>query len=420
MGVLDLFRKASAVGRILVMNPGQPRWAPRNYASFADEGYRKNVVAYQAINRVADAVATIDWEIWRGDNMVEDPERDPLGRLWMRPNPSMSNGEYLRSVIAYLLIAGNSYPEAVRNAAGQPVELWSHRPERMKVVPGSAGLPMRYVYSKDSKEVVFDVDPFTGRSDILHLKMFNPLDDWYGMSPIEAGAFAVDQHNESMAWMQSLLQNSAQPSGALVMKDGEFMGDEQYARLKAEIEDQYSGSRNAGRPMLLEGGLDWKQMAMGPKDMLALDTKFSSARDISLAFGVPPQLLNIPGDNTYSNYKEARLAFYEDTVIPLLGYLLNAFNMWFEEPFNGAEIRPNLDSIPAIAEKRQDQWEMADNSQDLTINERRALKGYPPLESVEGYEGETGNRLLAPTPATGPDAGSNEEKALLSRLAYGS
>jgi HK97 family phage portal protein len=237
------------------------------------------------------------------------------------------------------------------------------------------------------------------------------------MSPIEAGAFAVDQHNEAMKWMQALLQNSARPSGALVMDKEASMGDEQFARLQAQIEEQYSGATNAGRPMLLENGLDWKQMSLSPSDMSILETKFSSARDVALAFGVPPQLLGIPGDATYSNYKEARLAFYEDTVIPLLGHLLGTFNPWLEEPFGGAYIMPNLDSIPAIADKRQDKWAMIDKSRELTINERREAKGYPPLEQV--VPGEDGNRLIGPDRAEAAP-NTDEGKALLSRLAYGS
>jgi HK97 family phage portal protein len=251
---------------------------------------------------------------------------------------------------------------------------------------------------------------------MIHLKTFHPLDDFYGMSPIEAGAFAVDQHNEAMKWIQALLQNSARPSGALVAKEGTTLGDEQFQRLQAQIEEQYSGSANAGRPMLLENGLDWKAMGLSPSDMAILDTKFSSARDVALAFGVPPQLLAIPGDNTYSNYKEARLAFYEDTVLPLLGHIMNEFNTWFAEPFDGAKIIPNLDSIPAIAEKRQEKWDAIDKSRELTIDERREAKGYPALNTI--VPGEDGNRLLGPDRV---DAAQNtqEGKALLGALGYG-
>jgi len=182
-----------------------------------------------------------------------------------------------------------------------------------------------------------------------------------------------------MNWMQALLQNSARPSGALTVKDSGTLSDENFNRLKAQIEEQYSGSSNAGRPMLLEGGLDWQQMGLSPTDMGIIEAKFSSARDVALAFGVPPQLLGIPGDNTYSNYAEARLAFWEDTALPLLQMIVNDWNNWLGSLYS-VEIKPDIDSIPAIAEKRLSMWQMADQSQDLTINERRALKGYGPTD----------------------------------------
>lgn len=416
MGLFDFLKtKASAASATFVTNPGQPRWTPRNYASFAKEGYMMNVVAFQSINRVADAIATVEWEIWNGDKMVEGAH--PLKVLWDRPNPAQSNSEFLRAAVGFLLLSGNGYIEAAEGNRARPTELYALRSDRMKVVPNSEGQVESFIYTHNSRKVRWEVDPITGRGPILHMKMFNPLDDFYGMSPIEAGAFALDQHNESMKWMQALIQNSAKPSGALVMKEGLTMGDEQFARLQATIEANHSGAANAGRPMLLENGLDWKQMGLSPTDMGILETKYSAARDVALAFGVPPQLLGIPGDATYSNYKEARLAFYEDTVLPLLNHLLGALNPWFEEPFNGAKIVPNLDSIPAIADKRQEKWDMVDKSRELTLNERREAKGYPPIETV--VPGENGNRLLNLDRA---EAGVNtpDGKALLARLAYGS
>lgn len=415
MALFDfLRRKASLASSTLVMNPGQPRWTPRDYAKLAREGYQYNVVAYQAVNRVADAIATIEWEFWQGDRIIEGAH--PLKELWAKPNPQQAGGEFLRSVVSFLMLAGNSYVEQVTGTGGRPIELHTPRADRMRIVPGPEGLVTAYVYKHNSRQVRWEVDPISGKSDILHLRLFNPLDDYYGLSPIEAGAFAVDQHNEAMKWMQALLQNSARPSGALVAKDGTNMGDEQFARLRATIEEQYSGAANAGRPMLLENGLDWKQMGLSPSDMAILETKFSSARDVALAFGVPPQLLAIPGDNTYSNYKQARLAFYEDTVIPLLGHLMSGFNSWFSEPFRGAYVRPNIDSIPAIAEKRQELWDAIDKSRELTINEKREAKGYPPIETVA--PGEDGNRLIGPDRASAA-VNTDEGKALLSHLAYG-
>jgi HK97 family phage portal protein len=400
MGLFDLFRretKDSKTGAVLVMNSGQAVWTKRDYAHFADEAYIKNVVVYQSISRVADAVASVNWEVWRGDDQFEE---HPLLTLLKRPNPAQSWSEFVRAKIGFHLIAGNSYDERL-TAGGETKELYTLRPDRMKVIPSNNGMAQAYVYSTGNKSVRWDVDA-QGNCDIRHMKAFNPLDDWYGLSPVEPGAYAIDQHTESMKWMQALLQNSAQPSGALSMKEGQ-LSDDQFNRLKAQIDEQHQGAKNAGRPMLLEGGLSWEQMGLSPQAMQIVDGKNSSARDVCLAFGVPPQLLGIPGDNTYSNYKEARLAFWEDTVVPLVTYLGEEWSNWLGD--GEVELRPNLDLVPAIIDKRMDLWAMADKSADLTINERRALKGYEPLPDGDVRE------AVARNPQNDP--------SLLKALAYG-
>ena len=83
------------------------------------------------------------------------------------------------------------------------------------------------------------------------------------------------------------------------------------------MEQSFQGARNAGRPLLLEGGLDWKAMSLSPRDMDFIELKHAAAREIALAMGVPPMLLGIPGDNTYANYQEANRSFWRQTVLPL-------------------------------------------------------------------------------------------------------
>jgi len=366
--------KASATGALMVMAPGQAVWSGRDYKAFADEAYRRNVVAYQAVNRIADAVASVKWTLWRGETEISTHE---VLNLLERPNPQQSGAQYIQAKIGYLLLSGNGYEERVK--VGQSVrELYQLRPDRMKVLQGSNGFPLGYTYEVGGRKAEWEMDQATQDCDVRHIRMFNPLDDWYGLSPVEASAYSIDQHNEAMQWMQALLQNSARPSGAMVMGNGETLSDEAFNRLKAQIDEQYSGSRNAGRPMMLEGGLDWKPMGLSPTDMGIIDAKNAAARDIALGFGVPPQLLGIPGDNTYSNYQEARLAFWEDTVTPLVDWIAQDWSEWL----TGGElmIKPDMDQIPAIVEKRQTLWDMADKATDLTINERRELKGYKPIE----------------------------------------
>jgi HK97 family phage portal protein len=368
--------KESATGRVMVMTPGQPVWSDRNYKAFANEAYRQNVIAFRSIQAIADAVASVPWTAWRGKAELAD---HPILKLIKNPNPRDSRAQYLHQKVGFLLLAGNGYEEQVEQG-GAIRELYQLRPDRMKIIPGANGFPIAYEYSVGQRKVRFDVDPITLRGPVRHMKLFNPTDDWYGMSAIEPGAFGVDTHNEAGAWMQSLLQNSARPSGALVVKDDKTLQDDEFNRLKTELDEQYSGARNAGRPMLLEGGLDWRPMSLSPSDMTLIETKLSAARDVALALGVPPQLLGIPGDNTYSNYQEARLAFWEDTVMPLVNMIADDWNASLSEAFGGVTLKPDFDQVPAIVEKKRAQWEMLDKTASLTLNEKRAAMGYEPVK----------------------------------------
>jgi HK97 family phage portal protein len=144
---------------------------------------------------------------------------------------------------------------------------------------------------------------------ILHLTLFHPTDDHYGLSPMEAAAVPLDIDNAAGAWNKSLLDNAARPSGALVFS-GNPVSETQFGRLKDELKASYQGAANAGRPLLLEGGLTWQPLSLTPKDMDFIEAKNAAAREIALAFGVPPLLLGLPGDNTHANYAEANRAFY--------------------------------------------------------------------------------------------------------------
>ena len=256
----------------------------------------------------------------------------------------------------------------------------------MKVIPGPNGWPEAFEYGTDGRTVRFAGEVASGISPILHVKLFNPINDYYGMSPIEAAAGAIDTHNTASSWNKALLDNSARPSGALVYtaRDGNLTPD-QVDRLKAELESGFQGPGRAGRPLLLEGGLDWKAMSLTPKDMDFIEAKHVAAREIALAIGVPPMLLAIPGDNTYSNYQEATRTFWRQTVLPLVNRTAKAISAWLAPAFIDAsspvlELRPDLDAIEGLSAERETLWSRIDKATFLTRDEKRAAVGYGPLD----------------------------------------
>lgn len=373
-------KKASGAGPLIAMNHlGRPVFTPRRYDSFAAEGYQKNVVAFMAISEVSRGAANVAWTLFtRRRGRKTRLSEHALLDLLVRPNPLQGGTEFFEAVYAYLLIAGNSFIEAVGPERKPPRELFALRPDRMKVIPGPRGLPAGYTFEAGGKVKRWNVDPMSGQGPILHLKTFHPLDDWYGLSPVEPAAFSIDQHNEAGKWNQALLQNGARPSGALVF-EGE-LAEEQWERLKTEFLEKYEGAANAGRPLLLEGGLKWEEMGINPKDMDFVNTKHTAARDIAVAFGVPPQLLGIPGDNTYANFREARLSLWENTILPFVFHVRDEFNNWLAPKFGeGLELQPNLDEVPALSVKRERIWQRIARADWLTVNEKRQLTGFAPM-----------------------------------------
>jgi len=400
--------KASAAGALVsYASLGQPVWSQRRFDQFAEEGYRKNVIAFRCVTEVARAVGGVPWALFSrprpaadtptlraaGDGGWREQEVSdhPLLDLLARPNPLQAGPALIEAAVAHLLVAGNAYVEAVAPKGRPPVELYVLRPDRMRIVPGATGLPAAYRYTVDGRTRDFAVDQVSGRSAILHLKAFHPLDDWYGMAAVEPAAYAIDQHNQAGAWNQALLQNGARPSGALVVQGEGRLTDEQVERLKLDLAEQFTGARGAGRPLLLEGGLAWQEMALSPRDMDFVATKHTAARDIALAFGVPPQMLGIPGDNTYANLREARLAFWEQTVIPLAGMLAAELNAWLAPRFGeGLRLEPDLDQVSALALGRERLWAKVQRADFLTLNEKRAACGYAPVAGGDTLNGRGG------------------------------
>jgi HK97 family phage portal protein len=150
------------------------------------------------------------------------------------------------------------------------------------------------------------------------------------------------------------------------------------------LEQGFQGAARAGRPLLLEGGLDWKSMSLSPKDMDFIEAKHVAAREIALAIGVPPMLLAIPGDNTYSNYQEATRTFWRQTVLPLVNRTAKALSAWLAPGFGAAlELRPDLDAIEGLSTEREALWSRIDKATFLTPNEKRAAVGYGPLDGSD-------------------------------------
>ncbi len=371
---------------------GAARWLERRFDVLAAEGYERNPIVYACVSKLAQAAASVDVQLYRrrGGKLAKI-ETHPLLTLMEKPNAVTGGRKFRETLATYYLVGGNAYVLGTgmdERTTRPPNELFVLPTQSVTVKPGrSLMLPESYDY-RDAGNAIerFPVNPITGRSAVCHLKTVNPLNPLLGLSPLVAAAYGVDVFNSGQAWNKALLDNGAKPPGALMVKDASgnaaSLTDDQYGRLKHMIDTEYTGARNAGRPLLLEGGLEWKEMGLTPVDMDHRENMLTNARFIAGVYQTPPQLVNIPGESTYSNYAEAKLAYWADTVLPFLGSVLEDLNNWLAPAFgDDLVLWYDEEMIPALEPLRAAKSLRINQSEFMTINEKRRAMG---LDDVDG------------------------------------
>ena len=289
-----------------------------------------------------------------------------------------SAGQGLVETLAcHLLLHGNAYVQLMVGADGMPAELFALRPERVSVEADARGWPAAYLYRVGESMTRLSPDDGAGRPSVLHLKALHPLDDHYGLGCVGAAAGTVAIHNAASVWNKALLDTAARPSGAMVYEpgDGSVLSPDQFERVKREMEVAFAGAANAGRPMLLEGGLRWQAMSLTPAEMDFVGLKAAAAREIALAFGVPPMLMGLPGDNSYANYREANKALWRQTILPLVTKIGAGLGQGLAGWWPGLRIEADLDGVAALSDERAALWDRVAAADFLTGEEKRALLG---------------------------------------------
>lgn len=371
LNILKYFNKSENTKQhfFAYANCCDPIWTSRDYESTAKQGFIKNVIAYRSISLLSKSIASIPVKFFVDDE--DSYLNSKLAKLVLRPNKLQGKFAFLENLIHFLLVSGNSYIHMKNHDT-----LFCLRPDRVSIVPSENNDDIvGYKYSVDGQNFLIPAE------EVLHLKFFNPLNDWYGFSPLESAMQSIDQFNAVAKHNLSLLQNGGRPSGCLVLKNASYQDPEIMENLRSSVRKAYAGSDNAGKIMVLEGDFEWKEVGLSPRDLDFHNGKVLSAREISQAYGVPPVLVGVPSDGSFLNYKEARLHLWEDTIIPMTEYIKTEFENWLSKRFKTViHVHFDLDGVLALAEKREALWNKISNADFLTVDEKRKILGYGPLD----------------------------------------
>lgn len=313
----------------------------------------------RAVRLIAKSVANLPFS-YKNDRSKE---------LFEHPNSNQSQMQFLEELMLDLLLFGNAYVY-INRVRGVPKELILLEPYMVKVLTDDFNDVIGYEYGTQ------DPQKFA-KEDIIFIKEANPTDPVLGMSVLRSLEYTIPQYVYTKKWNMNLMKQGARPSGALITE--EMLTPEQYQRLKEQIDLEFSGSENAGRPLLLDAGLKWQEITINPKELDWLTSLQSMIREIAIAFGIAPELLGDSQNKTYSNFEEARRQLYYNVVLPYGELLVYEFNKGLNQ-FMNFYVEINYNEIDALAEDRSEVIKQATEAVKagiLTINEARELLGKP-------------------------------------------
>lgn len=360
---------------------------PRFYDSWgstkveSENLFKSNPVVYRCISTIAKSIASIRWYLKDSDGPVKE---NMLQYILSSPNPLQCKEEFLEALISNLMLYGNAYIYKT----GTSLYSWQVlKSSKVRLHSNAKGIPEYYIYTNGNVETKIPIDKQTGQCDLLNMRFFNPGSEYYGLSPCQVIAKVVEFYNQVTDHNISLLKRGGRPSGVLVV-DSKGIKHEQFRQLEDNVRKWVTGSSNAGEVLVLTSDCKWEEMGLKPLDTNFLEGQHAAARQIAQVFGVPPMIIGIHGDATFSNYKQARVHFWEDTILPLMSKICGELNAWFFKEF-GLELVPDFHSIEALEIKRNEEWKHIDEVSFLTINEKRAHFGYPPLDDNKVPEKST-------------------------------
>lgn len=224
-----------------------------------------------------------------------------------------SQFEYFEALFGFLKLSGNCY--LYLNALSPelpPAEIYILRPDRVMVVPDRQTFVRGYVFNVDGAELAFE------RDEIVHIKTWHPLNDWYGLTAIEALSLAAETDLKEAGWNKNFFDKQfAKPQGALAYAD--MINDSDWDKLKGESKEEYGGTQR--RLMMLrgagKGGVQWLQMGLSQKDMEFITGRQFNKEEIYQ--GLAPGLLQMLDKNsTEANSIAGEKVFREYTLYPLL------------------------------------------------------------------------------------------------------
>jgi len=351
---------------------GGPSYPEVSFENQVRHGWRKNELIFACVSKTAASASFVRLEVRGGDGDVL--AEHPLRRLIRQPNPFMDEYDLWYSVVVYQKLAGAAYFEKERDRAGRVVRLWPLRPDWVRPIRSGREFIAGYEFIVPGRERLT-----LATRDVLDFKLFDPLNLYRGFPPSAVAGRVGDVDNATTDYLKLFMEKGGMPPGLLKTK--QKLADNDASDIRRRWGERYGGIEHWLSPAVLDQDAEYQRVGLSFEEMGfdVLDAR-SEAR-ICMVLDVPPILVGAKvglDRATYSNYAEARQAWWEDSLTPLYTNLQNVVANDLGREFGDVEVRFDLSAVPAFREQTDALYTRANEGLGrgyLTVNEARGLIG---------------------------------------------
>lgn len=344
-----------------------------------EQGYKLNAYVARACNLYAVRVSSVD-PIAYDENEDDISDSDhPFLKLINNPNPFMTRRDLFHAIGLYLGIYGEAFIYPKRGVLGY---------EGLYVID-----PRMISEACTNTDMLTPVDhwqlsrPIGGQvtllpEEVIHIKLPDPdMTNVRGMSPMLACSKSIEMQNAIREWNIATTRNGAKPS--TVLESTENISTVDKEQLKKDLQAGHQGTNNAGQVMLLPRGLKATSLGMTAVEMDYQQGMVVAAREIAIAYGIPPEMLADNANKTYSNAQEASREVVVNTIRPLLDNIYDAIWQFFKDKPIAKGIKEytyDVEQLTDFMGVQTDLYTALQSASFLTANDKREKLGYDRIE----------------------------------------
>jgi len=340
----------------------------------------RSIYIWRSVDMIAQMASAVALEVHSEGGQLS-PQARQVAALMRKPNPQWTGAALQYFLAASLAITNRAFLKrvgGVANGASTTQELWPLNADEVTIryANGSKMIEGFELMPRMGQPSQFFPVGEDGQSEIIfiHRPVLNPQAD---RSPAAIAAPPAETFTRILQRCADIVSNSSNITG-LLSTDADIL-EPALEKMKDKLAQfKLRGTESGGT--LLSSNAKWTftRLNEDPASALSVAIKDSLARDVVMTFGVPSQLVGLPGQDTYNNIAMARVAFLTDTVMPgYIGLYVAALNLALLSS-EDAIIRPDISQLPVMVQGRLQMTETAVRATMLSVNEQRALLGYPP------------------------------------------